>query len=104
MRDAETRPPLSPQARKDLEACSLKTGYSFVNDYDCLFDMIVKRDLLQAATRGDRVRDLPDFAAIGQSAYFTFMQSWLDSTNAAIDARAVLMRKTPHVLSITRAP
>ena len=66
--------------------------------------MIVKRDLLQAATRGDRVRDLPDFAAIGQSAYFTFMQSWLDSTNAAIDARAVLMRKTPHVLSITRAP
>jgi hypothetical protein len=103
MRDAETRPSLSPQARKDLEACSLKTGYSFVNDYECLFDMIVKRDLLQAATRGDRVRDLPDFAVIGHSAYLTFMQSWMDSSNAAIDARAVLIRKTPHVLSITRA-
>jgi hypothetical protein len=103
MRDAEARPTLSPQARKDLEACSLKTGYSFVNDYECLFDMIVKRDLLQAATRGDRLRDLPDFAAIGHSAYLTFMQSWMDSSNAAIDARAVLMRKTPHVLAITRA-
>ncbi len=102
MRQAEMQPPLSPQARKDLEACSLKTGYAFVNDYECLFDMIVKRDLLQAATRGDRVRDLPDFAAIGQSAYLTFMQSWMDSSNAAIDARAVLIRKTPHVLSITR--
>jgi hypothetical protein len=31
------------------------------------------------------------------------MQSWMDAANAAIDARAVLMRKTPHVLSITRA-
>jgi lysophospholipase L1-like esterase len=103
MRDAEARPTLSPQARKDLEACSLKTGYSFVNDYECLFDMIVKRDLLQAATRGDRLRDLPDFAAIGHSAYLTFMQSWMDSSNAAIDARAVLMRKTPHVFAITRA-
>ena len=103
MRHAEMQPPLNPQARKDLEACSLKTGFAFVNDYECLFDMIVKRDLLQAATRGDRIRDLPDFAAIGHSAYLTFMQSWMDSSNAAIDARAVLMRKTPHVLSITRA-
>jgi hypothetical protein len=103
MQGAETRAPLSAQARKDLEACSLKTGYSYVNDYECLFDMIVKRDLLVAATRGDRIRDLPDFAAIGHSAYLTFMQSWMDSTNAAIDARAILVRKTPHVLSLTRA-
>jgi lysophospholipase L1-like esterase len=103
MQGAETRAPLSAQARKDLEACSLKTGYSYVNDYECLFDMIVKRDLLVAATRGDRIRDLPDFAAIGHSAYLTFMQSWMDSTNAAIDARAILVRKTPHVLSLNRA-
>jgi lysophospholipase L1-like esterase len=103
MRNADTRPSLSPQARKDLEACSLKTGYAFVNDYDCLYDMIVKRDLLQAATRTDRVRDLPDFGAVGQSSYLTFMQTWMDSTNAAIDARAALIRKTPHVLSLTRA-
>lgn len=103
MREAETRTPLSPLARKNLEACSLKTGYVFVNDYECLYDMIVKRDVLQAATRADRIRDLPDFAAVGQSAYLTFMQSWIDSTNVAIDARAVLMRKTPHVLSLVRA-
>ena len=104
MREAETRAPLSPQARKDLEACSLKTGYAFVNDYECLFDMIVKRDLLHGATRADRVRDLPDFAAIGQTSYLTFMQSWMDSTNAAIDARAVVIRETPHVLSLVRVP
>lgn len=103
MREAETRAPLSPQARKDLEACSLKTGYAFINDYECLFDMIVKRDLLHGATRADRVRDLPDFAAIRQSSYLTFMQSWVDSTNAAIDARAVVIRQTPHVLSLVRA-
>ena len=103
MREADARVALSPQARKDLEACTLKTGYVFVNDYECLYDMIVKRDLLQAATRGDRIRDLPDFAAVGQRSYLTFMQSWIDSTNAAIDARAVAMRKTPHVLSLVRA-
>lgn len=103
MREAQAQEPLSPQARKNLEACSLKTGYVFVNDYECLYDMIVKRDLLQAAIRGDRVRDLPDFAAVGQSAYLTFMRSWIDSTNAAIEARAVLMRKTPHVLSLVRS-
>jgi len=103
MQGAETRASLSAQARKDLEACSLKTGYSYVNDYDCLFDMIVKRDLLVAATRGDRMRDLPDFGVVGHSAYLTFMQSWMDSTNAAIDARAISMRKTPHVLSLNRA-
>jgi hypothetical protein len=103
MREVDARVSLSPQARKDLEACSLKTGYVFVNDYECLYDMIVKRDLLQAATRSDRVRDLPDFAAVGQRAYLTFMQSWIDSTNAAIDARAVAMRKKPHVLSLVRA-
>ncbi len=104
MKDAESRAPLSPQARKDLEACSLKTGLSFVNDYECVYDMIVKRDLLQAATRADRIRDLPDFGAVGHSAYLTFMQSWMDSTNAAVDARAVLIRKTPHLLSLHRAP
>lgn len=103
MREADARVALSPQARKDLEACTLKTGYVFVNDYECLYDMIVKRDLLHAATRGDRIRDLPDFAAVGQRSYLTFMQSWIDSTNAAIDARAVAMRKTPHVLSLVRA-
>ncbi len=103
MREADARVPLSPQARKDLEACALKTGYVFVNDYECLYDMIVKRDLLQAATRADRIRDLPDFAAVGQTSYLTFMQSWIDSTNAAIDARATLMRKTPHVLSLVLA-
>jgi hypothetical protein len=65
--------------------------------------MITKRDLLLAATRGDRVRDLPDFGSVGQSAYLTFMQSWMDSTNAAIDARAVSMRNTPHLLSLTPA-
>lgn len=103
MREADARVALSPQARKDLEACTLKTGYVFVNDYECLYDMIVKRDLLHAATRGDRIRDLPDFAAVAQRSYLTFMQSWIDSTNAAIDARAVAMRKTPHVLSLVRA-
>ncbi|MFM7009566.1 MAG: SGNH/GDSL hydrolase family protein [Betaproteobacteria bacterium] len=103
MRVADARVPLSQQARKDLEACALRTGYVFVNDYECLYDMIVKRDLLQAATRGDRIRDLPDFAAVGKSAYLTSMQSWMDSTNAAIDARAVSIRKTPHVLSLVRA-
>lgn len=103
MRGAEARAPLSPQARKDLEACSLKTGYAFVNDYECLYDMLVKRDLLQAATRADRIRDLPDFAVVGQTSYLKFMQTWIDSTNTAIDARAILMRKTSHLLSLVRA-
>lgn len=105
MKDAESsRAPLSPQARKDLEACSLKTGLSFVNDYECVYDMIVKRDSLQAATRSDRIRDLPDFGTVGRNAYLTFMHSWIDSTNAAIDTRAVLIRKRPHLLSLSRAP
>ena len=105
MKDAESsRAPLSPQARKDLEACSLKTGLSFVNDYECVYDMIVKRDSLQAATRADRIRDLPDFGTVGRNAYLTFMHSWIDSTNAAIDTRAVLIRKRPHLLSLSRAP
>lgn len=94
------RKTLSVVAKRELEACALKDQYVFLNDFECLFDMLYQKDQLRLLMRPDRVRDLPDFGAIRLSTYTNFTNSWIDSASREITARAMNMRRTPHTLSL----
>ena len=100
MPNSENRKILSANAKRDLDACRLKDQYVFLNDFECLFDMLYQKDQLRMLMRPDRVRDLPDFGAVRLTTYTNFTQSWIDSASQAITERALLMRRTPHTLSV----
>ena len=95
-----SRKVLSSNAKRELEACNLKDEYVFLNNFECLFDMLYQKDQLRMLMRPDRTRDLPDFGAVRLSTYTNFTQSWIDSASQAITERAVQMRRTPHTLSV----
>lgn len=97
------RKTLSVAAKRELEACTIKDQYVFLNDFECLFDMLYQKDQLRMLMRPDRVRDLPDFGAVRLSTYTNFTNSWIDSASRAITERALQIRKTPHTLSIIPA-
>jgi hypothetical protein len=94
------RKTLSVQAKRELEACTLKDQYVFLNDFECLFDMLYQKDQLRMLMRPDRVRDLPNFGTVRLATYTNFTDSWIDSASRAITERALQMRTTPHTLSI----
>jgi hypothetical protein len=95
-----TRQPLSVLAKRALQACELKDQYVFLNDFECLFDMLYQKDQLRMLMRPERVRDLPDFGSVRLSTYTEFTNGWIDSASQAITARAQQIRRTPHVLTI----
>ncbi len=97
------RKTLSVAAKRELEACTLKDQYVFLNDFECLFDMLYQKDQLRMLMRPDRVRDLPDFGTIRLSTYTNFTNNWIDSSSRAITERALQIRKTPHTLSVIPA-
>ena len=97
------RKTLSVAAKRELEACTLKDQYVFLNDFECLFDMLYQKDQLRMLMRPDRVRDLPDFGTIKLSTYTNFTNNWIDSSSRAITERALQIRKTPHTLSVIPA-
>ena len=94
------RKTLSVVARRELEACTLKDQYAFLNDFECLFDMLYQKDQLRMLMRPDRVRDLPNFGTVSLATYTNFTDSWIDSASRAITERALKMRSTPHSLSL----
>ena len=94
------RKTLSVVAKRELEACTLKDQYAFLNDFECLFDMLYQKDQLRMLMRPDRVRDLPNFGTVRLSTYTNFTDSWIDSASRAITERALQMRATPHTLSL----
>ena len=94
------RKTLSVQAKRELEACTLKDQYVFLNDFECLFDMLYQKDQLRMLMRPDRVRDLPNFGTVSLATYTNFTDSWIDSASRAITERALQMRSTPHSLSL----
>ena len=94
------RKTLSVVAKRELEACTLKDQYAFLNDFECLFDMLYQKDQLRMLMRPDRVRDLPNFGTVRLSTYTNFTDSWIDSASRAITERALQMRTTPHTLSL----
>ncbi|MFY9137667.1 SGNH/GDSL hydrolase family protein [Zwartia sp.] len=94
------RKTLSVLAKRELEACTLKDQYVFLNDFECLFDMLYQKDQLRMLMRPDRVRDLPNFGTVRLTTYTNFTDSWIDSASRAITERALQMRSTPHTLSL----
>jgi hypothetical protein len=94
------RKTLSVLAKRELEACTLKDQYVFLNDFECLFDMLYQKDQLRMLMRPDRVRDLPNFGTVRLSTYTNFTDSWIDSASRAITERSLQMRSTPHTLSL----
>jgi len=94
------RKTLSVVAKRELEACTLKDQYAFLNDFECLFDMLFQKDQLRMLMRPDRVRDLPNFGSVRLATYTQFTDSWIDSASRAITDRALQMRTTPHTLSL----
>lgn len=97
------RKTLSVAGKRELEACKLKDQFVFLNDFECLFDMLYQKDQLRMLMRPERVRDLPDFGAVRLSTYTSFTNSWIDSSSRAITERALEMRRTPHAISIIPA-
>lgn len=98
------RKTLSVLAKRELEACTLKDQYVFLNDFECLFDMLYQKDQLRMLMRPDRVRDLPNFGTVRLTTYTNFTDSWIDSASRAITERALQMRSTPHTLSLVPVP
>lgn len=94
------RKTLSAVAKRELVACTLKDQFVFLNDFECLFDMLYQKDQLRMLMRPDRVRDLPDFGTIRLSTYTNFTNNWIDSASRAITERALQIRQTPHSLSL----
>lgn len=94
------RKTISVAGKRDLEACKLKDQFVFLNDFECLFDMLYQKDQLRMLMRPDRVRDLPDFGAVRLSTYTSFTNSWIDSASRSISERALEMRRSPHTISI----
>jgi lysophospholipase L1-like esterase len=94
------RKALSLVAKRELQACALKDQFVFLNDFECLFDMLYQKDQLRMLMRPDRVRDLPDFGSVRLSTYTDFTNTWIDSASQAITQRALQIRHTPHMLSI----
>jgi len=94
------RKTLSVAAKRELQACALKDQFVFLNDFECLFDMLYQKDQLRMLMRPDRVRDLPDFGSVRLSTYTDFTNTWIDSASQAITQRALQIRQTPHMLSI----
>ena len=86
--------------KRELKSCELKDQFVFLNDFDCLFDMLYQKDQLRMLMRPDRVRDLPDFGAVRLSTYTDFTNTWIDSASQAITQRALQIRRTPHILSL----
>jgi len=103
MPNGSIRKGLSANARRELESCNQKDEYVFINDFECLFDMLYQKDQLRMLMRPDRVRDLPDFGSVRLATYTNFTQSWIDSASQAITAKALEIRKTPHTLSLVPA-
>ena len=97
------RQPLSVSAKRALQACALKDQYVFLNDFECLFDMLYQKDQLRMLMRPERVRDLPDFGSVRLSTYTEFTNGWIDSASQAITGRALEIRRTPHVLTLVPA-
>jgi hypothetical protein len=91
---------LSAVEKRELKACELKDQYVFLNDFECLFDMLYQKDQLRMLMRPDRVRDLPDFGTVRLSTYTDFTNTWIDSASQAITPKALQMRRTPHILSL----
>jgi len=96
----QSRKQLSIVAKRELQACTLKDQYVFLNDFECLFDMLYQKDQLRMLMRPDRVRDLPDFGSVRLATYTNFTNDWIDSASQAITERALQIRRTPHLLSI----
>ncbi len=103
MPNSANRKTLSTVAKRELMACTLKDQYVFLNDFECMFDMLYQKDQLRMLMRPDRVRDLPDFGAIRLSTYTNFTNNWIDSASRAITERAMQIRQTPHTLSLVPA-
>ncbi|MDN3986493.1 SGNH/GDSL hydrolase family protein [Zwartia vadi] len=98
----QSRKPLSVAAKRELQACALKDQYVFLNDFECLFDMLYQKDQLRMLMRPDRVRDLPDFGSVRLATYTNFTNAWIDSASQAITEKALQIRRTPHILSLTQ--
>ena len=94
------RKQLSAVEKRELKACDLKDQYVFLNDFDCLFDMLYQKDQLRMLMRPDRVQDLPDFGSVRLTTYTDFTNTWIDSASQAITQRALQIRRTPHILSL----
>lgn len=91
---------LTAVEKRELKACELKDQYVFLNDFECLFDMLYQKDQLRMLMRPERVRDLPDFGTVRLSTYTDFTNAWIDSASQAITQRALQIRRTPHILSL----
>jgi len=96
----QNRKALSVVAKRELQACTLKDQYVFLNDFECLFDMLYQKDQLRLLMRPDRTRDLPDFGTVRLANYTNFTNSWIDTASQAITERALQIRRTPHILSL----
>lgn len=100
MPNEANRKPLTASAKRALEACTLKDQFVFLNDVECLFDMLYQKDQLRMLMRPERVRDLPDFGSVRLSTYTDFTNAWIDSASQAITMRAQQIRRTPHMLTL----
>jgi hypothetical protein len=94
------RKQLTAVEKRELKACELKDQFVFLNDFECLFDMLYQKDQLRMLMRAERVRDLPDFGSVRLSTYTDFTNGWIDSASQAITQRALQIRRTPHILSL----
>ena len=101
MGTAKARTPPPADERPPLTECAATAGNPWLNDFDCLWDLLFEKDQLRVLMRHEKVRALPDYVPEYLDKFLSLQAEWVGLVDLEIDGRARAMRAAKHELTIT---
>lgn len=95
--------PGEPQVllRPTLGQCSATTGNPFLNDWECVTDMLFEKDQLRILMRHEKTYAVPDFVPTYTERFFGLEGEWVAAVEGELVLRTKKLRDAPHPITLT---
>lgn len=87
--------------RPQAEWCARAEGNPFLNDYDCVHDLVRAKDQLRLSLRSDRAGVLPTIVSGRRERFMTEQAAWADEVDRELEALVSRTLAAPHRITIT---
>lgn len=101
MATARPRPPPPADQRPPLTECTATVGNPWLNDFDCLWDLLFEKDQLRVLMRHEKTRALPDYVPEYLDKFLALQAEWVSLVDLELEGRARALRAARHELTLT---
>lgn len=100
MATARARTPPPADERPPLTQCAATGGNPWLNDFDCLWDLLFEKDQLRVLMRHEKTRALPDYVPEYLDKFLSLQAEWVSLVDLEVDGRARALRAAKHELTL----